>query len=253
MNMLGIDIGGSGIKGAPVDLASGEFTADRLRVETPHPATPSAVAAVLTEITAHFGGDGPVGVTYPGVVIGGVTLSAANVDKSWIGTDAAALFAEATGRAVTVLNDADAAGIAEMRLGAGRGRKGTVVVLTLGTGIGSALFTDGVLVPNTEFGHLEIRGKDAEHRASAKVREDHDLSWDKWAERLSEYLVRLEALISPSLIIVGGGVSKKADRFLPLIEGVRAPIVPAALVNHAGIVGAAMAADEAARRATVKL
>ncbi|MFC9975198.1 polyphosphate--glucose phosphotransferase [Spirillospora sp. NPDC127200] len=253
MNMLGIDIGGSGIKGAPVDLASGEFTADRLRVETPHPATPPAVAAVLTEITAHFGGDGPVGVTYPGVVIGGVTLSAANVDKSWIGTDAAALFAEATGRTVTVLNDADAAGIAEMRLGAGRGRKGTVVVLTLGTGIGSALFTDGVLVPNTEFGHLEIRGKDAEHRASAKVREDHDLSWDKWAERLSEYLVRLEALISPSLIIVGGGVSKKADRFLPLIEGVRAPIVPAALVNHAGIVGAAMAADEAARRSTVRL
>ncbi|MGI5163192.1 polyphosphate--glucose phosphotransferase [Spirillospora sp. CA-253888] len=253
MNMLGIDIGGSGIKGAPVDLASGEFTADRLRVETPHPATPSAVAAVLAEITAHFGGDGPVGVTYPGVVIGGVTLSAANVDKAWIGTDAAALFAEATGRTVTVLNDADAAGIAEMRLGAGRGRKGTVVVLTLGTGIGSALFTDGVLVPNTEFGHLEIRGKDAEHRASAKVREDHDLSWDKWAERLSEYLVHLEALISPTLIIVGGGVSKKADKFLPLIEGVRAPIVPAALVNHAGIVGAAMAADEAARRTTVKL
>ncbi|WP_067485383.1 polyphosphate--glucose phosphotransferase [Actinomadura hibisca] len=253
MNMLGIDIGGSGIKGAPVDLASGEFTADRLRVETPQPATPAAVAAVLAEITSHFGGDGPVGVTYPGVVIDGVTLSAANVDKAWIGTDAATLFAEATGRTVTVLNDADAAGIAEMRLGAGRGQRGTVAVLTLGTGIGSALFTDGVLLPNTEFGHLEIRGKDAEHRASAKAREDHDLSWEKWAERLSEYLVRLEALISPSLFIVGGGVSKKADKFLPLIEGVRASIVPAALVNHAGIVGAAMAADEAGRRATVTL
>ncbi|MQY09254.1 polyphosphate--glucose phosphotransferase [Actinomadura macrotermitis] len=244
MRMLGIDIGGSGIKGAPVDLTTGEFTEERLRIETPQPARPDAVADVLARITAHFGGDGPVGVTYPGVVIGGVTHSAANVDKSWIGTDAAALFAKATGRPVTVLNDADAAGVAEMRFGAGKGQNGTVVVLTLGTGIGSALFSQGVLVPNTEFGHLQLHGKDAELRASAKVREDHDLSWDKWAERLSEYMRHLEMLISPALIIVGGGVSKKADRFIPLIEGVRAPIVPAALVNHAGIVGAAMAASE---------
>ncbi|MBO2465533.1 polyphosphate--glucose phosphotransferase [Actinomadura violacea] len=245
MRMLGIDIGGSGIKGAPVDLSSGEFTEDRYRVATPQPSRPEPVAKVLAEVVEHFGWDGPVGVTYPGVVIDGVTLSAANVSKHWIGLDAAALIADATGREITLLNDADAAGVAEMRIGAGRGRKGTVVVLTLGTGIGSALFTDGVLVPNTEFGHIEIDGKDAEVRASAKAREEHGLGWEKWAKRLGTYMARLEALISPSLIIVGGGVSKKADRFVPLIEGVRAPIVPARLVNNAGIVGAAMAAAAA--------
>ncbi|TDD72837.1 polyphosphate--glucose phosphotransferase [Actinomadura rubrisoli] len=243
--MLGIDIGGSGIKGAPVELSDGAFTRERFRIPTPRPSTPKAVARVLGEIVEHFGWDGPVGVTFPGVVVGGATLSAANVSKEWIGQDAEALFAEATGCPVTLLNDADAAGIAEMRLGAGRDRPGTVVLLTLGTGIGSALFTDGVLVPNTEFGHLELHGKDAESRASAKAREDHDLSWEKWAKRLSEYMAHLEALISPSLIIVGGGVSKKSDHFVPLIQGVRAPIVPARLVNNAGIVGAAMAAAAA--------
>ncbi|MDL4817404.1 polyphosphate--glucose phosphotransferase [Actinomadura opuntiae] len=245
MRMLGIDIGGSGIKGAPVDVSTGGFTAERYRVATPHPSKPDAVVKVLAEVVEHFEWEGPVGVTYPGVVIDGVTLSAANVSKHWIGLDAASLIADATGREITLLNDADAAGVAEMRLGAGRGRKGTVVVLTLGTGIGSALFTDGVLVPNTEFGHIQINGRDAEVRASAKAREEHDLSWEKWARRLSEYMAHLEALISPSLIIVGGGVSKKADRFVPLIEGVRAPIVPARLVNNAGIVGAAMAAAAA--------
>jgi polyphosphate glucokinase len=243
--MLGIDIGGSGIKGAPVDLSDGSFTRERFRIETPRPAKPKPVAKVLAEVVDHFGWDGPVGVTYPGVVIDGVAMSAANVSRHWIGLDAASLIADATGREVTLLNDADAAGIAEMRLGAGRGRRGTVVLLTLGTGIGSALFTDGVLVPNTEFGHIQIHGKDAEIRASAKAREEHDLGWDKWAKRLGEYMGHLEALISPSLIIVGGGVSKRSEHFVPLIEGVRAEIVPARLVNNAGIVGAAMAAAAA--------
>ncbi|MFI0408284.1 polyphosphate--glucose phosphotransferase [Actinomadura sp. 3N508] len=240
--MLGIDIGGSGIKGAPVDLSDGSFTRDRFRVDTPRPSKPKPIIKVIREIVEHFGWDGPVGVTYPGVVIDGVTLSAANVSKHWIGLAAASMIADATGRDVTLLNDADAAGLAEMRLGAGRGRSGTVVVLTLGTGIGSALFTDGVLVPNTEFGHLEIGGRDAEERASAKAREDEGLGWEKWAKRLGIYMRHLEALISPSLIIVGGGVSRRSAHFVPLITGVRAEIVPARLVNNAGIVGAAMAA-----------
>ncbi|WP_034485542.1 polyphosphate--glucose phosphotransferase, partial [Actinomadura oligospora] len=252
MEMLGVDVGGSGIKGAPVDLATGELTAERLRVPTPEPSAPEAVAGAVAQVVEHFGGDGPIGVTYPGVVIDGTTMTAANVDPGWIGLDAAGLLTRVTGRPVTLLNDADAAGVAEMTHGAGRGRAGTVVLLTLGTGIGSALFVDGALVPNTEFGHIEIRGKDAEHRAAARVRKDKDLSWEQWAGRLSEYLTRLEGLISPSLIILGGGVSRKADRFLPLIEGVRAPIVPAGLQNTAGIVGAAMAAARAAGKATPK-
>ncbi|TDB85599.1 ROK family protein [Actinomadura sp. KC216] len=249
--MLGIDIGGSGIKGATVDLADGSFTRDRFRVATPQPSKPKPVVKVIREIVEHFGWDGPVGVTYPGVVIDGVTLSAANVSKHWVGLDAASMIADATGRDVTLLNDADAAGLAEMRLGAGRGRRGTVVVLTLGTGIGSALFTDGVLVPNTEFGHLEIGGRDAEERASAKAREDEGLGWEKWAKRLSVYMRHLEALVSPSLIIVGGGVSRRSAHFVPLITGVRAEIVPARLVNNAGIVGAAMAAARTRSVSTV--
>ncbi|WP_433337893.1 polyphosphate--glucose phosphotransferase [Spirillospora sp. CA-294931] len=246
MRMLGIDIGGSGIKGAPVDLTRGEFAEDRLRIDTPHSAEPGPVAEVLAQIVKHFDWTGPVGVTFPGVVIDGTTLSAANVSKKWVGLDARSLFADAVGHPVTLLNDADAAGMAEMRFGAGRGATGTVVLLTLGTGIGSALFTGGTLVPNTEFGHLEIHGKDAEERASARAREEHDLSWEKWAHRVSTYLAHLEKLILPSLIVVGGGVSRKADKFLPLIEGVRAEIVPATLQNTAGIVGAAMAAADAA-------
>ncbi len=243
--MLGIDIGGSGIKGAPVDLSGGAFTRERFRVGTPRPAKPKAVAKVIAGIVDHFGWDGPVGVTYPGVVIDGVAMSAANVSKRWLGLDAASLFADVTGREITLLNDADAAGVAELRLGAGRDRRGTVVVLTLGTGIGSALFTDGVLVPNTEFGHIQINGTDAELRASAKARTKEGLGWAKWAKRLSAYMAHLEALISPSLIIVGGGVSRRSEHFLPLIKGVRAEIVPARLVNNAGIVGAAMAAAAA--------
>ncbi|MFI0453536.1 polyphosphate--glucose phosphotransferase [Actinomadura sp. 6N118] len=250
MEMLGIDIGGSGIKGAPVDLSTGEFAQERMRVATPQPAEPEPVVEIVAQIVDHYGWTGPVGATFPGVVVDGVTRSAANVSKSWIGLDAAKLFEEATGCPVTLLNDADAAGIAEMSHGAGKGKMGTVVMLTLGTGIGSALFVDGVLVPNTEFGHLEIDGHDAESRASAKAREDHELSWEKWAKRLSDYMSHLEALITPSLIIVGGGVSKKADKFVPLIHGVNAPIVPASLLNTAGIVGAAMAAAPAAAAAT---
>ncbi|WP_406313172.1 ROK family protein [Streptosporangium sp. NBC_01639] len=247
MEALGIDIGGSGIKGAPVDTARGVLVGERLRIPTPVPADPASVAAVVAQIVEHFTWSGPIGVTFPGVVVDGVTRSAANVDQSWIGEDARALFAKATRLPVVVLNDADAAGTAEMAVGAGRGRAGVVLMLTFGTGIGSALFVDGRLVPNTELGHLEIRGKDAEKRASDHARENHDLSWDKWAERVEEYLQHVEALFSPSLIILGGGVSKKADKFLPKVE-VRTPVVPATLQNEAGIVGAAMAAATAAGR-----
>ncbi|MFI6816344.1 polyphosphate--glucose phosphotransferase [Nonomuraea sp. NPDC050328] len=236
MNVLGIDIGGSGIKGAPVDLATGELAADRLRIPTPHPAKPDAVAEVVGQIVAHFGYTGPVGVTFPGIVIDNVVKSAANVHHSWIGVDAGTLFGGAV-----VLNDADAAGVAELTFGEGRGRTGTVLMLTFGTGIGSALFVDGLLVPNTELGHLELHGKDAEHRASDRVREEEDLSWEKWAGRVEEYLRHVAMLFSPSLIIIGGGVSKKAEKFLPHIR-LDVPIVPAGLQNQAGIVGAAMAA-----------
>lgn len=241
MEALGIDIGGSGIKGAPVDIATGRLTRERLRVPTPHPAKPRAVTEVVVRIARHFEWTGPVGVTFPGVVIDGVAGSAANVDKDWIGTNARELFAVATGLPVTVLNDADAAGLAEVAVGAAKGRKGVVMLLTFGTGIGSALLMDGLLVPNTELGHLELKGKEAEKRASDHARESHDLSWDEWADRVAEYLEHLEALFSPSLFVIGGGVSRKADKFLPRIR-IRTPIVPAELQNEAGIVGAAMAA-----------
>jgi polyphosphate glucokinase len=242
MEALGIDIGGSGIKGAPVDLVAGRFARDRLRVETPQPSAPKAVADVVRTIARHFAWSGPIGGTFPGVVAGGIARTAANVDKRWVGVDAAALFTKAAGCPVTVLNDADAAGVAEMTFGAGKGRDGVVLMLTFGTGIGSALFVDGALVPNTELGHLELDGKEAEHRASAQVREVKGLSWEKWAERVGAYLRHLEALFSPGLIIIGGGVSRKADRFLSFIDGVTAEVVPAALHNDAGIIGAAMAA-----------
>ncbi len=242
MDVLGIDIGGSAIKGAPVDLEAGRLARDRLRIETPQPSAPKAVAGVVRTIVAHFEWTGPIGVTFPGVVVGGITRTAANVDKRWIGIDADGLFTEATGCPVTVLNDADAAGVAELTFGTGKGRGGVVLMLTFGTGIGSALFMDGALVPNTELGHLEIDGKDAEHRASAHVREVKELSWEKWAERVEDYLRRVDALFSPNLIIIGGGVSRKSDKFLPFIDGVTAEVAPAALHNDAGIIGAAMAA-----------
>ncbi|WP_214320318.1 polyphosphate--glucose phosphotransferase [Nonomuraea sediminis] len=236
MEVLGIDIGGSGIKGAPVDVASGELTQERLRIPTPQPAKPEPVAEVVAKIVKHFSWSGPVGVTFPGVVMDGVVRTAPNLHAAWVGVDAGKLFDGAR-----VLNDADAAGIAEVAFGKGQGERGTVLMLTFGTGIGSALFIDGTLVPNTEFGHLELRGKEAEHRASDRVREERGLSWDKWAEKVEEYLRHVDMLLSPSLIIIGGGVSKKADKFLPHVK-VDTRVVPAALQNEAGIIGAALVA-----------
>lgn len=241
MTILGIDIGGSGIKGAPVDLDTGELAAERFRLETPKGGAPEDMYPVIAEVAKHFPGEGPIGVTFPGVVVRGVIKTAANLHKDWIGVDAATVFRELTHRPVTVLNDADAAGVAEMAFGAGRDRKGTVLLFTFGTGIGSALFRDGDLVPNTELGHVELHGKDAELRASDRIREEHDLSWSKFASRVNEYLSHLEMLFTPDLIIVGGGVSKKAEKWLPEVS-VNAEIVPATLQNNAGIVGAAMAA-----------
>jgi polyphosphate glucokinase len=243
MQALGIDIGGTGIKGAPVDLSTGKLLVDRKKIATPHPATPDAVTEVVREVAQSFGWTGVTGATFPGVVISGTIRSAANVDKTWIGTDAAAQFGKAIGTDVSVLNDADAAGIAEMTFGAGVGVKGSVLMLTFGTGVGSALFSDGLLVRNTEFGHIEIRGKDAEKRASEHAKVTRDWGWKDWTDRVSEYLQRIEALLSPNLIIVGGGISKECDKWLPMLTGIQAKIVPASLQNDAGIVGAAMAAS----------
>jgi polyphosphate glucokinase len=241
MQRLGIDIGGSGIKGAPVDLDAGKFAQDRLRIPTPEGGKPADVAKVVAEIVAHFPDvDGPVGCTFPAVMSDGVALTAANVDTSWIGTDAQALFEKAAGRKFVVVNDADAAGIAEMRFGAGKDEKGVVLMLTLGTGIGSALFVDGVLVPNTEFGHIEVDGKEAEHRAAESVREEHDLKWKEWAERLDEVIAAIDKVLWPKVIMIGGGVSKKSEKFLPHLHP-RARVIPAQLLNDAGIIGAALA------------
>jgi polyphosphate glucokinase len=241
MQALGIDIGGTGIKAAPVDLATGTLVAERIKIATPQPALPDAIADVLRDLVKEFSWTGPAGITFPGVVVGGTTLTAHNLDPAWVGLDARALFAKATGLDVRVLNDADAAGVAEMKFGAGAGEPGTVVMLTFGTGIGSALFHDGILVPNTEFGHIEIHGQDAETRASQRAKELQDLSWGKWAGRVDEYMDHLEAVLAPDLFIVGGGISRKADKFLPLLT-LRARVVAAAMHNDAGIVGAAMAA-----------
>jgi polyphosphate glucokinase len=242
VQVLGIDIGGSGIKAAPVDTAQGKLLTERIKLETPHPAVPDAVAKMISQLVDAFSWTGPTGITFPGVVVDGVTLTAANLDPAWIGLDTRNLFNMATGLATTLVNDADAAGLAEMSFGAGTGQQGTVLMLTFGTGIGSALFRAGILVPNTEFGHIEIRGKDAEHRASERAKEEHDLTWEKWAERVDEYLQHMELLTAPDLIIIGGGISRKSDKFLPLLNNVRATVVPATLHNDAGIVGAALAA-----------
>jgi polyphosphate glucokinase len=242
MHVLGIDIGGTGIKGAPVDVATGKLLAERKKILTPRPATPEAVTAVVKEMAAEWEWSGPIGATFPAVVTHGVVHSAANVDKSWIDTDAATTFGKAIGTDVTVVNDADAAGIAEMTFGAGKDVRGTVLMLTFGTGIGTALFTGGILVPNTELGHIEVRGKDAEKRAAESAKEEHGWGWKEWSERVEEYMHRIEALLSPDLIIVGGGISKESDKWVPRLKGIRAPIVPASMHNDAGIVGGAMAA-----------
>jgi len=239
--VVGVDIGGSGVKGAAVDLATGALATERIRIRTPLPATPEAVAQVVTALLDQLGVDGPIGVTLPSVITGGVVRTAANIDKQWIGVDAVDLFGTATGRRVAVLNDADAAGVAEVKFGAGAGHAGVVMMVTLGTGIGSALFVDGVLIPNTELGHLHLHHGDAELWAADSVREKENLSWDEWAGRLEQYLQLVQRLFWPELIILGGGVSRKADKFLPQIS-VDTEVVPATLQNEAGIVGAAMAA-----------
>ncbi|MBV8462292.1 MAG: ROK family protein [Acidimicrobiales bacterium] len=241
--MIGIDIGGTGIKGAPVDVETGTLSAERLRLLTPSPATPDAVAGVVAELLGQIGAGGPVGLTMPAVVRNGVIETAANIDEAWIGIDAVHLFAEATGRPVSVVNDADAAGVAEVRFGAGRGVPGLVAVITLGTGIGSALIVDGTLVPNTELGHLPLHHRDAEAWAADSVREQQALSWKEYAERLQSYLELIERVLWPHLIIIGGGVSKKAEKFLPHLE-LRTPVLPAKLLNDAGIVGAALFAPK---------
>jgi polyphosphate glucokinase len=248
---FGIDFGGSGIKGAPVDLGVGEFAADRVRVETPQKATPQNVAGVVAELVvqAKLSADGTVGITVPGVVKNGVVHTAANIDPSWVGTDAQSLFADRLERLVTVVNDADAAGLAEARYGAAKGVDGLVIVTTLGTGIGSALIYRGTLVPNSELGHLEVDGHDAESRAANSVREKKDWSWKTWAKALTRYYRAVETVLSPDLFVIGGGVSKHADRFLPLID-VHTPIVPATLRNSAGIIGAALLAHEAGQTAS---
>ncbi|MDQ1725973.1 MAG: polyphosphate glucokinase [Frankiaceae bacterium] len=242
--MFGLDIGGTGIKGAPVDVTRGSLAGERVRVMTPHPATPDAVAQVCAGLVELAGYSGLLGVTYPGVVKGGRAMTAANVDGDWIGADIEGLLGKATGCDVVAVNDADAAGLAEVRFGAGKGVAGVVVVVTLGTGIGTGVFLDGALLPNSELGHLEIGGVDYEDMAADSAREREDLSWEHWArDRVSTYLSHLEALLWPDLFIVGGGASKKSEKWLPFVRA-KTPIVPATLLNSAGIIGAAIYARE---------
>ena len=239
--ILGIDIGGTGIKGAPVDVESGNLLAPRFRLHTPDPAKPQPVAETVAEITRHFAWNGPIGCGFPAVVQAGVVRSAANIHKKWIGVDAQALFTETCACPVTVINDADAAGLAEMAFGAGRGRQGVVLLITIGTGLGSALFIDGKLVPNTELGHIEMDGGDAELRASDAARQREKLSWKRWAGRFNRYLSMLEHLFSPNLFILGGGASKDYEKFIPRLN-LQCEVQPAQLLNEAGIIGAALAA-----------
>jgi polyphosphate glucokinase len=241
MQVLGIDVGGSGIKGAPVDTETGQLLAERVRFKTPNGAEPKPIAEAVDKIARSFEWTGPIGIGFPAPIKGGLTLMAANVSPKWVGLNADELFTKATGCDCTMINDADAAGLAEMKFGAGKGQPGTVIIVTLGTGIGSAIFHRGQLLPNTEFGHLEMKGMDAEHRASDEVRQREGLSWKKYAKRLNKYLAAMEKLFWPDLFIVGGGISKESEKFLPLLE-IETPIVPAQLLNEAGIVGAALAA-----------
>lgn len=244
MGIMGVDIGGSGIKGCLVNVETGEMETPRFRLPTPEGGKPNKMAEVVRDVVAHFEYKGPVGYGFPSVVLNGVIYTAANIDKSWIGLDAANLFKGFTNCPAFVLNDADAAGIAEMKFGVGRDyQKGVVLMLTLGTGIGSAIFLDGKLVPNLEFGHLEVRGKDGEKRASDAVRQEKKLSWKNWAGRLQEYLSRVEGLIWPEVVILGGGVSKEWQKFVPYLK-LRAKILPAQLFNQAGMIGAALYAFE---------
>jgi polyphosphate glucokinase len=239
--VLGVDIGGSGVKGAIVNTKKGEMQTERFRIPTPEPASPEAISTVIGEIVRHFNWNGPIGAGFPGVVQNGIIRTAANVDNSWINTDIEKLLANITGCPVSVVNDADAAGLAEMKFGAGKDNKGLVLLITVGTGLGTVLFAGGKLVPNLEMGHIILRGDDAEKYASDAARQNDHLSWEKWALRFNEYLKRLEDLTWPDLIIIGGGVSKKNELFQGMLQA-RAKIVPAQLQNNAGIVGAAYAA-----------
>jgi polyphosphate glucokinase len=251
MKILGVDIGGSGIKGAPVDTRRGRLLAERRRIPTPRPATPAAVSSAVRELVRGFDWDGPVGCAVPAVVQRGYVRTAANISETWLGVHAPRLFRKAIGRAVTVVNDADAAGYAEMHFGAGRRREGLVIIVTLGTGIGTALFINGHLVPNTELGHIEIRGRDAETWAAASVREAKNLSWKKWSRRVDAYLAHMQRYFWPDLFIIGGGVSRKHRKFLPRLT-VPVPVVPATLGNDAGIIGAALAYEHELRRGKQK-
>ncbi len=243
MKALGIDVGGSGIKGAPVDVKTGKLLGERLRIKTPKKAEPQPIAEVVAEIARAFDWKGPIGIGFPAPIKGGVAMMAANVSDKWVGTNADELFTKVTGCDCTLINDADAAGLAEMKFGAGKGHPGTVIMITLGTGIGTAIFHNGHLLPNTEFGHLDMNGKDAEHRASDAVRQRQDLSWKKYAKRLNEYLTAMENLFWPDLFIIGGGISKEAENYVPLLS-LTTPVVTAQLLNEAGIVGAALAAKQ---------
>lgn len=241
MHILGIDVGGSGIKGAPVDIETGQLLAERIRIKTPKDGEPEPIAEVVKQIAQSFNWNGPIGIGFPAPIKGGVALMAANVSEKWVGTNADALFSKVTGCECTMINDADAAGLAEMTFGAGRGQPGTVIMITLGTGIGTAIFHRGQLLPNTEFGHLEVEGEDAEFRASDAARQREDLSWKKYAKRLNKYLSTMENLFWPNLFIIGGGISKESEKYLPLLT-IETPVVTAQLLNEAGIVGAALGA-----------
>lgn len=245
---FGIDIGGTGIKGCVVDLNTGELIGERFRKDTPQPSTPASVAEVCGQVAANFDYSGPVGLDFPGVIRGGTVLTAANVDRAWIGASLVDIAGPHLPGPVTVLNDADAAGLAEVRYGAGKGHRGVVLMVTLGTGIGTAIIHDGILIPNAELGHIEVDGRDAESRAAASVRERKDLSWEDWAERVEHYLITLEELLWPELIILGGGVSKKADKWVPLLK-TKTELAVAQMLNNAGIVGSALAAVEGVEKA----
>lgn len=240
MRVLGIDVGGSGIKGAPVNIRTGKLVAERVRIKTPKNAEPEPVAEVVTEIAKSFAWKGPIGIGFPAPIKSGITLMAANVSEKWVGLNADELFTKLTGCDCTMINDADAAGLAEMKFGAGKGQRGTVIMITLGTGIGTAIFHRGNLLPNTEFGHLDMNGKEAEHLASDAVRQRDDLSWKKYAKRLNKYLAEMQKLFWPDLFIIGGGISKQSEKYIPLLK-IETPVVTAQFLNEAGIVGSALA------------
>src|SRR6201988_1015067 len=240
---FGIDVGGSGVKGGIGDLDTGQLVGEGFKLENPQPGTPDAGAKAVADVVREFGWTDKLGVTYPGVVTDGIVRTAANVDKRWLGVNVRDVFSAALdGQSVTVLNDADAAGLAEEKFGAGKDNSGVIVLLTFGTGIGSAVIHNGVLLPNTEFGHLEVGGKEAEHRAASSIKDKKDWSYERWTEEVTKVLVAVENAIWPDLFIAGGGISRKADKWIPLLE-CRTPVVAAALQNTAGIVGAAVAAQ----------